>query len=47
MEALVSLEELWANGCVKLKSIKGLEQARKQRKVSVRWCSGVRSAESC
>ena len=31
IEKLVYLEELWAYGCVKLKSIRGLEHATKLR----------------
>jgi hypothetical protein len=39
METLVSLEELRADGCVKLKSIRGLEQATKLQKANVSGCS--------
>jgi hypothetical protein len=37
METLVSLEELWADGCVKLKSIRGLAQATKLRSLRCFW----------
>nr|ADE76366.1 unknown [Picea sitchensis] len=39
METLVSLEDLYAEGCVKLKCIRGLEQATKLQRLDVGGCS--------
>lgn len=45
METWVSLEELWAERCVKLRSILRLERPTNLRKLCVRGCSVLEELE--